>query len=124
MKTIISIVMMLASSIAFADDLEFLWEAPTSRINGDPISASDISHYILGCARNSSDYSEVVSIPGSVTSYATTVTSITSGQTGTFNCAMKAVDMEGQQSAWSNEASFKVNPAPPKAPTDFRVRLL
>jgi hypothetical protein len=77
------------------------WTPPTERVDGTPLSLSDIRMYLLYYGTDSRDLGNIVSIGGG----ATTRWTVTGLTPGTWYFEMTAVDTQGAESARSNMAS-------------------
>jgi hypothetical protein len=88
------------NAVAFAHvtatgQLSINWNPPDLNTDGSPVSG--ISGYRIHHGRNSGEYSEVIEVSGDLTSFSTVV------EAGTHYVAMTAIDLEGDESALSNE---------------------
>ncbi len=104
----------LTDSQAQAAQVQLAWDAPTTNVDGTPLT--DLAGYRLYYGQTSGNYQSFVDI-GNQTTY--TLAGLQPGQTYYF--AVTAYDTSGTQSAFSNEVSYTtditVPPTPPMAPT-------
>lgn len=92
-----------------AQTITFLWDAPTTNADGTPLT--DLGGYEIAFGTSSRNYSDIRNV-GNVT----TVTY--SFENGTYYAAVRAYDLAGNRSAYSNEVTFTVQtPTPTPTPT-------
>ena len=77
-------------------ELSISWQAPTENVDGSPLT--DLSGYTIYYGQNPGDYTEQVDVNNAnATNYSVTLAA------GEYYVAMTALDLEGNESALSNE---------------------
>ena len=79
------------------------WQAPEENEDGSPVSGIDA--YRIHYGETSGQYTQIDEVPGTATSHTIEV------PVGQYYLAMTAVDIEGDESALSNEVSLLLNKA-------------
>jgi hypothetical protein len=123
-KFLCGAVFSLLSVMALAEPLSvsFSWVAPTQNVDGSPLAASEISHYILYRGTTPGLFTEQTpNIPGVDTAYVWTIdTSL--GETSRF--VITATDTAGNESANSNEITLLYSDdIPPESPESVNVNV-
>ena len=101
------LMLLLGSAIARADTVEVSWTAPTERVDGTALPATEIAGYRLSWTLNGTAQSDLTVPPG--TSY----TLDTGTQTGRVCLVMRTVDTDGLESVATGEVCRKARPRPP-----------
>lgn len=127
-----SVVSMTYSTLALAEKLPLGWQAPTQNCDGTPLTTSGLSAYNVyftlgsgrpdttsGCTAGCRSYQyEFVS---TITDVSLTSAIITVDSPGEYYVAMTAVDLDGDESCYSNEVIKTVNSATPDSPLNFEI---
>tara|TARA_R100000152_G_C6782307_1_gene219777 strand:- start:18649 stop:19053 length:405 start_codon:yes stop_codon:yes gene_type:complete len=93
------------------DTATFTWEAPTTRVNGDPLPATEIQGYEL----------YVSPVGGEVQVYEVQSSPFTPDLSpGEYEAAIRTVDTDGLYSQPSDTVTFRVG-VPPEPPSLFEV---
>lgn len=104
--------------------LTLTWDIPDTRMNGEPMSPDEISHYHFRCDLQDSEVSVEMEIPS------TTDDGIFEGQLsdiyteyGFYNCEMAVVDTLGLYSNYVmvENGPIEYLPARPGVPTNFMI---
>ena len=97
---------------AFAGDLSYTFDPPTTRTDGKPLSADEISHY-NGVVRQLSDQSEsTFTVPGTDTGF--TLPNLVAGD---YCVKLSTTDTEGRTDGFSNEVCKTVPEGPLQPPS-------
>ena len=91
---------LVIANTAFAGNVTLAWNAPTERIDGTPVSSSEIKGYNLHYGTASGNYTQTQPITGNTTTY--TITNLTDGANYYF--AVSAIDTADKESGYSTEA--------------------
>ena len=106
-KTSLLLLALVAFNAAGAQRYSITWEAPTSREDGTPITATEIAEYRLYCE------GKMTSIPSTPTEYVAGVEEVLPSK-GTHSCHMTAVDTAGLEGLPSDSFEldwpYQVNP--------------
>lgn len=122
MKILSTIVLILLSTPLAAQQvvdntMEFSFQPPTTRVNGEPLSSSEIAKYDLNCADNTIWITPEEAVGG----YKAMTVDVLPDY-GEYICKIAVVDTDGLRSQWSEEVPVKW-PEPvigtPQAPTDL-----
>lgn len=108
------LVLLVAPIIVLAQYATINWEHPTTRVDGTPLSSSEISHYIFGCGLE--DFNEVtMDVPAGSSSFDLYRHEFLPGF-GHYGCAMQTVLHDGLRSVWSNSITIEYDPTDPEPP--------
>jgi hypothetical protein len=89
----------VSTGISQSYDLPLSWVAPMTRADGSPISLADIDGYRVYFGNSSGNYPDSVDVTGGDQT-SVTVTGVTAG---TYYVVMTTYDINGLESAYSNE---------------------
>lgn len=95
------------------DSVTFSWEAPSTRVNGDPLTLEEIQGYELYWSVNGGE-TQTVEI-GVVNSY-----DLAGLDPGTYEAAISTVDTDGLYSQPSETVTWEIN-ARPEPPSLFQI---
>lgn len=118
---LVTVIVLLTAPLWAAVEKTATWQPPNTRVNGDPLPASEIAGYDLECQRVGG---AVVYATG-ITAGATTHTTPEVFEAGDYTCRMRTLDTNGLVSEWSNAVGFTVGrcetsdcrPTPPRSIT-------
>lgn len=95
------------------------WTDPTTESNGSPLPAGDVANYNIHIGTSTGVYSKVVSLPSTNTT--SCLVSQLSLADGNWYAVVTAVDVAGNESAYSNEINFTLDSIAPSAPTGLQI---
>jgi hypothetical protein len=123
MKRLVLVILtlLITAPLWAAVDKGVSWLPPTERVNGDPLSASEIQGYDLECLTEGGAQVYATGIPAGDTSHTTAEVF----EAGSYFCRMRTIDTDGLVSDWGQSAVFTVGrcetsdcrPMPPRSIT-------
>ena len=87
-----------APPVSNSPSLTLNWQAPSENVDGSPISG--ISGYRVYYGQSTGQYDSTEDVPGNVTSHTIEL------PVGQYFLVMTAIDIEGDESSYSNEVSL------------------
>lgn len=123
MRILLTAALMLFGS-AMASTLTLTWTVPTERVNGDPLPASEISHYSLRCAPVGGGDHTFMDIPSTADGgiYEGQMSGVFPGY-GDYECELATVDTWGLSSDYvlAQNGPIEYRPAAPGVPTNVLI---
>ncbi len=106
---LITVILLTTAVTVSAQPTKVMWDAPTTNIDGTPLT--DLDHYKVYCGASSGNYTIITAVP--ITPTEALLADICTGIPEPF-IVVTAVDDDGNESGYSNEANCDLNaPQPP-----------
>ena len=74
MRLILLVLLAVFPGLSTAVDLEnttITWVPPTDRVDGTPLSATDLDYYVFSCRTGDGEHVDLIEIPGDRSEYVT-----------------------------------------------------